>query len=64
MSNQFTRTLTRIFVAMTFVMAISIAAVAQTPSPTPVNPATQPPGTEVPPATVPPGAQVSPTPLV
>jgi len=64
MSNQFTRTLTRIFVAMTFVMAISIAAIAQTPSPTPVNPATQPPGTEVPPATAPPGAQVSPTPLV
>jgi HAE1 family hydrophobic/amphiphilic exporter-1 len=64
MSNQFTRTLTRIFVAMMFVIAISIAAVAQTPSPTPVNPATLPPGQQEPPATAPPGAQASPTPLV
>src|SRR5437588_1246620 len=64
MSNQFTRTLTRVFVAMMFVIAISIVAVAQTPSPTPVNPAILPPGEQVPPATAPPGAQVSPTPLV
>ena len=64
MSNQLTRTFTRILVAMVFVVALSIAALAQTPNPTPVNPATQPPGQQVPPATAPPGAQVSPTPVV
>jgi len=61
MSNQLPRTLTRFFVAIVFVVAISIAAVAQTPSPTPINPATQPPGQQVPPATAPPGTEVQPT---
>ncbi len=64
MSNQLTRTFTRLFVAIIFVVALSIAVVAQTPNPTPVNPATQPPGQQVPPATAPPGAQASPTPFV
>jgi HAE1 family hydrophobic/amphiphilic exporter-1 len=47
-----------------FVVALSTVLLAQTPNPTPVNPATQPPGQQVPPATAPPGAQVSPTPVV
>jgi len=60
MSIQLPRSLTRFFVAIIFIFAASIAALAQTPSPTPVNPATQPPGQQVPPATVPPGTEVVP----
>jgi outer membrane protein len=60
MSIQLTRSLTRFFVAIAFVVATSITALAQTPSPTPVNPATQPPGQQVPPATAPPGTEVVP----
>lgn len=61
MFNQLPRTLTRFFVAIVFIIATSIAALAQTPSPTPINPATQPPGQQVPPATAPPGTEVQPT---
>src|SRR5881394_3322957 len=38
MLNHMTRTLTRLFIAMVFVAAMSLAALAQTPSPTPVSP--------------------------
>ncbi|HYW74875.1 MAG TPA: TolC family protein [Pyrinomonadaceae bacterium] len=37
-----TRTLTRLFIACLFMSAMAIATLAQTPSPTPVNPATTP----------------------
>ena len=60
MSNQSSRTFTRALVLALFVLACFSAALAQTPSPTPVNPATQPPGQQVPPATVPPGTNVTP----
>ncbi len=66
MSNQLPRAFTRALVLALFVLAGFSAALAQTPSPTPVNPATQPPGqpqipgqTE-PPATAPPGTTVTP----
>jgi outer membrane protein TolC len=56
MSNQLPRVFTRALVLALFVLACFSAALAQTPSPTPVNPATQPPGQEkIPPATAPPG---------
>jgi outer membrane protein TolC len=56
MSNQLPRAFTRALVLALFVLACFSAALAQRPSPTPVNPATQPPGQEqVPPATAPPG---------
>src|SRR4051794_18332293 len=42
MPNHMTRTLTRLFMAMAFVAAMSLAALAQTPSPTPVLPTVQP----------------------
>jgi HAE1 family hydrophobic/amphiphilic exporter-1 len=57
MSNQLSRSITNALVLALFVLACSCAALAQTPSPTPVNPATQPPGQQVPPATAPPGTQ-------
>ena len=61
MSNQLPRAFTRALVLALFVLACFSAALAQTPSPTPVNPATQPPGQEqVPPATAPPGTNVVP----
>ena len=63
MSNQLPRAFTRALVLALFVLACFSAALAQTPSPTPVNPATQPPGQEqVPPATAPPGTNVVPQP--
>ena len=58
MLNQMTRTLTRLFIATLFVAAMSLATLAQTPSPTPVNPATLPPGTQTVPPTAPPGTPV------
>jgi len=67
MSNQLPRAFTRALVLALFVLACFSAAVAQTPSPTPVNPAAQPPGqTQLPgqtvtPATAPPGANVVPS---
>jgi outer membrane protein TolC len=66
MSNQLPRVFTRALVLALFVLAGFSAALAQTPSPTPVNPATQPPGQPqipgqtVPPATAPPGTTVTP----
>jgi outer membrane protein TolC len=62
MSNQSLRIFVR---AQLFALAVSACgtiALAQTPSPTPVNPATQPPGQQqVQPATAPPGTQQPPT---
>jgi HAE1 family hydrophobic/amphiphilic exporter-1 len=55
MSNQLSRVFTATLVLALFVLVCFSAALAQTPSPTPVNPATQPPGQQVPPATAPPG---------
>jgi outer membrane protein len=61
MSNQLPRAFTRALVLALFVLACFSAVLAQTPSPTPVNPATQPPGQEqIPPATAPPGTNVVP----
>src|SRR6266853_1489387 len=66
MSNQLTWAFTRALVLALFVLACFSAALAQTPNPTPVNPATQPPGQPqipgqtVPPATAPPGTTVTP----
>ena len=40
MLNHMTRTLTRLSIATLFVTAMSLAALAQTPSPTPINPTT------------------------
>jgi HAE1 family hydrophobic/amphiphilic exporter-1 len=66
MSNQLPRALTRALVLALFVLACFSSALAQSPSPTPVNPATQPPGQPqipgqtVPPPTAPPGTTVTP----
>jgi len=66
MSNQLPRAFTRALVLALFVLACFSTALAQAPSPTPVNPATQPPGQtqipgqQVPPATAPPGTNVTP----
>ena len=60
MSNQLPRAFTRALVPALFVLACFSAVFAQTPSPTPVNPATQPPGQQTPPATAPPGTNVTP----
>jgi HAE1 family hydrophobic/amphiphilic exporter-1 len=57
MSNQLSRSFTKSLVLALIVLASSSAALAQSPSPTPVNPATQPPGQQVPPPTAPPGTQ-------
>ena len=59
MLNHMTRTLTRLFIASAFVAAMSLAALAQTPSPTPVNPATLPPGQQTIPPTAPPGTPIA-----
>src|SRR5437868_5756267 len=58
MSNQLPRLLTRLCVAITFIIATFVAVLAQTPSPTPVNPATLPPGQQTMPPTAPPGTPV------
>ena len=60
MSNQLPRALTGTFMMALLLLACFTAAMAQTPSPTPVNPATQPPGQQVPPATAPPGTESAP----
>ena len=57
MSNQLPRAFTRALVLALFVLACFSGVLAQTPSPTPVNPATLPPGQTQPPATAPPGTQ-------
>jgi len=66
MSNQLPWAFTRALVLALFVLAGFSAVLAQTPNPTPVNPATQPPGQPqipgqpVPPPTAPPGTTVTP----
>lgn len=66
MFNQLPRSLTRFFTAILFVVAATVTALGQVPTPTP--PPTQPPGTQVPPPTAPPGTtivpQASPTPVI
>ncbi|MDX6383175.1 MAG: outer membrane protein [Blastocatellia bacterium] len=57
MSNQLPRAFTRALVLALFVLACFSGVLAQTPRPTPVNPATLPPGQTQPPATAPPGTQ-------
>ena len=63
MLNHMTRTLTRLFIAMTFVAAMSLAALAQTPSPTPINPATAQPTTSTSPIQDPNFPDIKPQPL-
>src|SRR5437764_4053852 len=58
MLNQFPCAINKMVAAIAFVAAISIGALAQTPSPTPVNPATLPPGQQTTPPTAPPGTPV------
>src|SRR5437016_12563054 len=58
MLNQFPCAINKMVAAIAFVVAISIGALAQTPSPTPVNPATLPPGQQTVPPTAPPGTPV------
>ena len=58
MLNQLPRSFTRLCVASVFIAVLSVAALAQTPSPTPVNPATLPPGQQTTPPTAPPGTPV------
>jgi outer membrane protein TolC len=57
MSNQLPRAFTRALVLALFVLACFSGVLAQTPRPTPVNPATLPPGQTQPPPTAPPGSQ-------
>ena len=72
MLNRSLRTITSMLSPGLLALAFSATAIAQTPSPTPANPATQPPGTQqqqptMPPATqqpspqAPPGVNVAPT---
>src|SRR5437867_4039636 len=72
MLNRSLRTITSMLSPGLLALAFSATAIAQTPSPTPANPATQPPGTQqqqptMPPATqqpspqTPPGVNVAPT---
>ena len=58
MLNQLPCAITKMVAAIAFVVAISIGGLAQTPSPTPVNPATLPPGQQTTPPTAPPGTPV------
>ncbi len=60
MSNQLPRAFIRALVLALFMLACFSTALAQAPSPTPVNPATLPPGTQVAPATAPPSTTVTP----
>jgi outer membrane protein TolC len=67
MSNQLPRAFITALVLALFVLACFSAGLAQTPSPTPVNPATQPPGQpqipgqQQPPPTAPPGTTITPS---
>src|SRR6059058_4005932 len=58
MLNQLPCAINKMVAAIAFVVAVSIGALAQTPSPTPVNPATLPPGQQTIPPTAPPGTPV------
>src|ERR1700737_1551697 len=61
MSNQLPRAFNSALVLALFLFTCFAGALAQTPSPTPVNPATLPPGQEQqPPATAPPGVNIIP----
>src|ERR1043166_10087736 len=60
MLNQLPRAIIKLVAATVFVTVISLGALAQTPSPTPVNPATLPPGTPTTPPTAPPGTVITP----
>src|SRR6266850_8596729 len=57
MSNHSLRFFARAHFVAVAVFALGMIASAQTPSPTPVNPAAQPPGQQQQPATAPPGTQ-------
>jgi len=57
MLNRSLRTLTSLLSPGLLALVFSVTAMAQTPSPTPVNPATQPPGTQQTPPTMPPATQ-------
>src|SRR6266571_6923872 len=57
MLNRSLRALTSTLSVGLLAVAFSATAIAQTPSPTPVNPATQPPGVQQTPPTVPPATQ-------
>lgn len=62
MLNQLHCAITKVFVAIVFVSATSTLALSQTPSPTPINPATLPPGQQTNPPTAPPGTpMIAPT---
>jgi len=63
MLNHMTRTLTRLSIATLFVAAMSLAALAQTPSPTPINPATAQPMPSVTPFQDPNFPDIKPQPL-
>ena len=63
MLNHMTRTLTRLSIATMFVAAMSLAALAQTPSPTPINPATAQPMPSVTPFQDPNFPDIKPQPL-
>src|SRR2546423_8761673 len=58
MLNKLLCAISKMVAGIAFVVAVSIAARAQTPSPTPVNPATLPPGQQTTPPTAPPGTPV------
>jgi outer membrane protein TolC len=60
MSNHSLRFFARAHLLALFLLTFGAVAGAQTPSPTPVNPATRPPGQEQQPATAPPGTQQPP----
>ena len=60
MSNYSVRLISKAHVLMALLLLFAASAMAQTPSPTPVNPATLPPGQEqLPPPTAPPGSNVT-----
>ncbi len=61
MSNYSARLLIKAHLLALLLLAFGASGSAQTPSPTPVNPATRPPGEQVQPATAPPGTEVAPT---
>src|SRR2546423_9267903 len=58
MLNQLPCAITKMVAAIAFVVAVSIGALAQTPSPRRLNPPTSRPGQPTPPPTAPPGAPV------
>ena len=60
MSNYSVRLISKAHVLLALLLLFAASAMAQTPSPTPVNPATLPPGQEqLPPPTAPPGSNIT-----